>query len=156
MMSSTKVLTASLFFLGIAGTAAAQKQGYDSFRKQTAQALTNPAPTAETSGSQTTAVAKTDFYFKSKKDSLDWVKNKKLADNSKGFRILVSLQERHLWVVIDEDTLLSAPAAVASGRTVRGRCWARTPIRSGRRRDGSTSKRRRSSASRLATFHRAA
>ena len=58
------------------------------------------------------------FHFKSKKDSLDWVKNKKLADNSKGFRILVSLQERRLWVVDGEDTLLSAPAAVASGQTL--------------------------------------
>jgi lipoprotein-anchoring transpeptidase ErfK/SrfK len=118
MMSSTKVLTASVFILGIAASAAAaQKQGYEGFRRQTAQALTNPA-TTDAEGAKRADTPKTDFSFKSKKDSLDWARNKKLADNSKGFRIIVSLQERHLWVVIDEDTLLSAPAAVASGRTL--------------------------------------
>lgn len=116
-MSSTKVLTASLLAAGIAGTAApilAQSQGYESFRRQTGQALTTPA-SAEGSGAEK---AKTDYYFRNKKDSLDWAKNKRLAEKSKGFRIIVSLQEKHLWVVIDEDTLLSAPAAVASGRTL--------------------------------------
>lgn len=118
-MSSTKVLTASLLAFGLAGTAApslAQTQGYDRFRRQTGQALTNPT-SAERSGSKQKDSA-TDYNFRSKKDSLDWARWKKVADNSKGFRVLVSLQERRLWVVIDDDTLLTAPAAVASGQTL--------------------------------------
>jgi lipoprotein-anchoring transpeptidase ErfK/SrfK len=118
-MSSTKVLTASLLAFGLAGTPApalAQTQGYESFRKQTGDALTGKAAATESGSAHQTAA--TDFYFKSRRDSLDWAKWKKVADNSKGFRILVSLQERHLWVVIDEDTLLSAPVAVASGQTL--------------------------------------
>ena len=113
-MSSTKVLTASLLAFTIAGTGAeAQTQGYESFRRQTGQALTNR--TAE-SGSQNEAA--TNFSFRNKKDSLDWAKNKAIAEKSTGFRIIVSLQEARLWVVIDEDTLLNAPAAVASGKTL--------------------------------------
>lgn len=117
-MSSKQVLTASLLALGIAGTGAtlpAQSQ-YESFRRQTGDALTNPRPAA--AESVTRKETPTDFFFRSKADSLSWVKNKKIADNSRGFRVIVSLQERRLWVVIDEDTLLSAPAAVASGQTL--------------------------------------
>ena len=120
-MSSTQVLTASLLAVAIAGsssTAAAQSKGYESFRRQTADALTRKPAATEASGTSGQDSTPTDYYFKSRKDSLDWAKNKRLADNSKGFRILVSLQERHLWVVIDEDTLLSAPVAVASGQTL--------------------------------------
>ena len=119
-MSSTKVLTASLLAFAIAGTAAtssAQTQGYDTFRRQTGQALTNKGAAAEAAGSRQDS-APTDYYFRSQKDSANWARWKKVADNSKGFRVLVSLQERHLWVVIDEDTLLSAPVAVASGQTL--------------------------------------
>jgi lipoprotein-anchoring transpeptidase ErfK/SrfK len=46
------------------------------------------------------------------------VKHKSIADNSKGFRVIVSLKERRLRVVDVEDTLLSAPVAVASGQTL--------------------------------------
>src|SRR6476620_3233909 len=115
-MSSTNVLTASLLAFSIVGTTApvsAQSQGYDSFRTKTGQALTN-RPTKE-SGDGTKA---TDFSFSSRSDSLNWAKWKKEAEKSQGFRVVVSLQERRLWVVIDEDTLLSAPAAVASGQTL--------------------------------------
>ena len=113
-MSSTKVLTASLLAFTIAGTGAeAQTQGYESFRRQTGQALTNRT---DESGSQRERA--TDFRFRNKKDSLDWAKNKAIAEKSTGFRIVVSLQEAHLWVVIDEDTLLSAPVSVASGKTL--------------------------------------
>jgi lipoprotein-anchoring transpeptidase ErfK/SrfK len=118
-MSSTKVLTASLLAFGLTGTAApslAQTQGYDSFRRQTGQALTNP--TAAESAGRRQKEPVTDFRFRSRKDSLDWAKNRRIAENSKGFRIVVSLQERRLWVIIDEDTLLTAPAAVASGQTL--------------------------------------
>lgn len=44
---------------------------------------------------------------------------------STGLRIVVSLARRHLWVLDRGDTLLSAPAAVASGRSLdfAGRHW---------------------------------
>jgi L,D-transpeptidase-like protein len=40
-------------------------------------------------------------------------------------RIVVSVDLRRLWVIVGEDTLLSAPVAVGSGRTIRGkeRSW---------------------------------
>jgi lipoprotein-anchoring transpeptidase ErfK/SrfK len=117
-MSSKNVLTASLLAFGLAAPALAQSRGYESFRRQTGDALTSKKTASETSGSSRQDSAPTDYYFRSKKDSLDWARWKKVADKSTGFRILVSLQERHLWVVVDEDTLLSAPAAVASGQTL--------------------------------------
>ena len=124
MMSSTKVLTASLLALGRCGyrePAVAQTQGYESFRRQAGNALTGKKAdgvNTEAAGSGRQETTRTDYYFRSRKDSLDWAKWKKVADKSDGFRILVSLQERHLWVVVDEDTLLSAPVAVASGQTL--------------------------------------
>lgn len=117
-MSSTTVLTASLLAFGIAGTTTpvfGQSQGYDSFRRQTGQALTNRS-SADESGARD--AARTDYSFRNKRDSLDWAKNKRIAERSTGFRVIVSLQEKHLWVVIDEDTLLSAPVSVASGQTL--------------------------------------
>ncbi len=120
-MSSKQVLTASLFAFGLAGTAVptqAQTRGYESFRRETGDALTGKSTTTEAAGSSRQDSSPTDYFFRSKKDSLNWVKWKNIADKSTGFRILVSLQERHLWVVFGEDTLLSAPAAVASGQTL--------------------------------------
>jgi lipoprotein-anchoring transpeptidase ErfK/SrfK len=127
-MSSTKVLTASLFAFAIAGSSApsaAQSQSYETFRRQTGNALTGKIAATESSDDHS-GDAPTDYYFKSRRDSLDWAKWKKVADRSKGFRILVSLQERHLWVVMDDDTLLSAPAAVASGQTLDYRGFSKT------------------------------
>lgn len=99
-MSSKQVLVALLALLLILGLAA----------------IASPALAQVQAGS--IRDDSTRFRFKNRKDSLDWVRNKKLADQSTGFRILVSLQERRLWVVVAEDTLLSAPAAVASGQTL--------------------------------------
>jgi lipoprotein-anchoring transpeptidase ErfK/SrfK len=47
------------------------------------------------------------------------------ADRSTGFRVIVSLDERKLWVVDGVDTLRVAPIAVASGNTLvyGGRKW---------------------------------
>jgi hypothetical protein len=117
-MSSTKILIASLLALGIAGTATAQTQGYESFRRQTSDALTGKTAAAVAETRRESKTLQTDYYFKSRADSLNWAKNKKIADNSTGYRVIVSLQERHLWVVFGEDTMLSAPVAVASGRTL--------------------------------------
>ena len=58
------------------------------------------------------------YSFKSRADSLAWSKNRSLAARSTGFRLVVSLQDRHLWAIIGRDTVLSAPAAVAKGTTL--------------------------------------
>jgi hypothetical protein len=58
------------------------------------------------------------YSFKSRADSLAWSKSRTLARNSTGFRLVVSLQDRHLWAIIGRDTVLSAPAAVAKGTTL--------------------------------------
>lgn len=55
------------------------------------------------------------YSFKSRADSLAWTRNRALAKKSTGFRLVVSLQDRHLWAIIGKDTVLSAPAAVAKG-----------------------------------------
>lgn len=120
-MSSTRILTASVFALMTTSTAAfasAQSQGIDSFRRETARALTAKPRTEEPSTGRSSQAVPTDYVFKSRKDSLDWASKRNLAFKSTGFRVVVSLQERHLWVITDDDTLLSAPAAVAKGSTL--------------------------------------
>src|SRR5581483_10054432 len=59
------------------------------------------------------------YTFTSKADSISWAKNRAIAEKSKGFRIVVSLQDRHLWTIVGEDTVLSAPVAVAKGTTLK-------------------------------------
>lgn len=56
--------------------------------------------------------------FTSRRDSLEWARAKRLADKSSGFRVIVSLQACHLWVLDEEDTVLSASVAVAKGTTL--------------------------------------
>lgn len=65
------------------------------------------------------------YSFKSRRDSLSWEHAKNLAEHAKGLHLVVSLQDRHVWAIMDEDTLLSAPAAVAKGTTLEyaGREW---------------------------------
>lgn len=68
--------------------------------------------------------------FKSTADSLAWVRARTLATKGSGLRVIVSLRERHVWVMRGADTLRSAEAAVASGMTISysGRSWTfRTP-----------------------------
>jgi hypothetical protein len=71
------------------------------------------------------------YTFGSPADSLEWAHARDLAVSSTDFRIVVSLQDRLLWVVSGtSDTLLSAPVAVASGLKLdyAGRSWTfRTP-----------------------------
>src|SRR5262249_27544927 len=62
---------------------------------------------------------KPEYSFESKADSLSWAKSKAVAEKASGFHIVVSLQDRHLWAVIGEDTVLSAPVAVAKGTTLK-------------------------------------
>ncbi|MEO7082872.1 MAG: L,D-transpeptidase [Gemmatimonadaceae bacterium] len=58
------------------------------------------------------------YSFKSKTDSLSWARHRELASKASGFRVVVSLQDHHLWAIVGEDTVLSAPAAVAKGTTL--------------------------------------
>jgi hypothetical protein len=53
-----------------------------------------------------------------------------VAARSTGFRLIVSLKEKRLWAIVDEDTVLSAPVAIAKGTSLKfgGREWVfRTP-----------------------------
>lgn len=67
-------------------------------------------------------------------DTADWMRAKALADNARGFRLVISLEERRLWAIIGTDTLLDAPVGVASGLSLdyQGRRWKFTTPR-GRR-----------------------
>ena len=55
---------------------------------------------------------------------------RRLAQNANGFRIVISLDDRALWVLRDSDTIRTASVGIASGLTLRvaGRQWTfRTP-----------------------------
>jgi hypothetical protein len=69
--------------------------------------------------------------FSSRRDSLDWVSARALARRATGFRIEISLQDRLLWTIVGQDTLLRAPIAVATGDTLayEGRRWTFTTPR---------------------------
>lgn len=120
-MSSKGLLTASIATLGTIALAAplvGQTQSYDTFRRETRSAL-SAKPHADEAGNKVRrAEVDTEFHFKNRRDSLDWAHNKAIADKSTGFRIIVSLEAHHVWVVAEEDTLLSAPASTAKGTTL--------------------------------------
>ena len=68
--------------------------------------------------------------FRSRADSLEWMSAKAVADRSTGFRLIVSLQDKRLWAIVGEDTVLDAPVATAKGTTLKygKRAWTfRTP-----------------------------
>src|SRR3954468_20228748 len=121
-MSRNRVFTASLLALasavGSAPVAGQTSQGYETLRRETGRTVKSPTRVGEGRAGRSGQSSDTEFSFKNKKDSLNWAKNRALAEKSTGFRVIVSLQERHMWVVTDEDTLLSAPAAVAKGNTL--------------------------------------
>ncbi|HET7321988.1 MAG TPA: L,D-transpeptidase family protein [Longimicrobiaceae bacterium] len=60
----------------------------------------------------------------SRADSLAWVRARDAAMNAKGRRVVLSLFDRHLWLIEGTDTLVSAPAGIGMGVvTVNGRTW---------------------------------
>ena len=65
------------------------------------------------------------MHFESEADSLDYEVNRRKAEQAKEYRIVVSLFDRHLWVMDGDDTLRSAPAAVAMDSTLAfgGKVW---------------------------------
>ncbi|MDQ6830525.1 MAG: L,D-transpeptidase [Gemmatimonadota bacterium] len=58
--------------------------------------------------------ASTKGYPTSEADSLDWLAARGSAERAKGFRVVVSMFDRRLWVIRGADTLMSAPVAVAT------------------------------------------
>ena len=76
------------------------------------------------------AAATSERRFRNRADSLAWVSARNLADRSAGFRLIVSLQDKRLWAIVGEDTVLNAPVATAKGTTLKygNREWTfRTP-----------------------------
>ncbi len=67
---------------------------------------------------ETSSIESRRHFFRSRKDSLNWVWARNLAEHSSGYRVVVSLMDRHLWVLSGSDTLRSAPVAVASRSTL--------------------------------------
>ncbi|MDB4909561.1 MAG: ErfK/YbiS/YcfS/YnhG family protein, partial [Gemmatimonadetes bacterium] len=65
------------------------------------------------------------MHFESNADSLDYENNRRLAQEAKEYRIVVSLFDRRVWVMNGDDTLRSAPAAVAMDSTLAfaGHVW---------------------------------
>jgi len=63
--------------------------------------------------------------FKSRKDSLEWRAARNVATRSSGYRIIVDLFARELYVLDRDDTLRVAPAATAMNATLSygGRSW---------------------------------
>jgi len=57
--------------------------------------------------------------FRNRADSLAWASARNLADRSSGFRLIVSLQDKRLWAIVGEDTVLNAPVATAKGTTLK-------------------------------------
>ncbi|HKW48720.1 MAG TPA: L,D-transpeptidase, partial [Gemmatimonadaceae bacterium] len=76
--------------------------------------------TAQPRDSESSAgTASSERRFRNRADSLSWVSARNLADKSNGFRLIVSLQEKRLWAIVGEDTVLSAPVATAKGTTLK-------------------------------------
>ena len=74
--------------------------------------------------------ASSERRFRNRADSVAWVSAKNIADRSSGFRLIVSLQDKRLWAIVGEDTVLNAPVATAKGTTLKygNRAWTfRTP-----------------------------
>jgi hypothetical protein len=99
---------AGLFAFGLSAGAQGMQRG------QTEVGARNAAYTPDDSTDDTHAV----YSFKSRSDSISWARNRVLASKASGFRLVVSLQDRHLWAIVGRDTVLSAPAAVAKGTTL--------------------------------------
>ena len=68
--------------------------------------------------------------FRSRADSIEHERARRLAAEARGYRIVISLEDRKLQVLYDSDTIRTATVAVASGLTLdfAGRKWTfRTP-----------------------------
>jgi len=107
-------LSAAILFAVPSG-AHAQGRGGRHPRSDAAKRLWRPSSDSISSIDDDESVT---LHFSSPADSLSWLRGRSLARKSTGLRIVVSLQERHLWAIAGHDTLLSAPVAVAKGTTL--------------------------------------
>ena len=109
-------------FLGtvgaVASLASAPAFGTHVVSAQVLQASNELSPRGRRAARVDTTDLGTPYSFKSHADSVSWAHNRALADRASGFRVVVSLQDRHLWAIVNEDTVLSAPASVAKGTTL--------------------------------------
>jgi hypothetical protein len=109
--------------LGALGTSpgCAHAQNLDALRQDIARARTGPGDSTDSSS---TGEAR-GYHFKTRADSLAWARARAAAEHATGFRLVVSLQDFRLWAIVDADTVLSAPAAVAKGTTLEyaGKAW---------------------------------
>jgi len=92
--------------------AAASAQGVQSSRTELASRHSDAVDSLDDAG------ARASYSFKSRSDSLAWARSRAVAAKASGFRLVVSLQDRHLWAIVGRDTVLSAPVAVAKGTTL--------------------------------------
>ena len=60
-----------------------------------------------------TAASSNRQVFKSRKDSLSWENAREAAERSKGYRIVVNIYDKQLYVIDGKDTLRKAPVATA-------------------------------------------
>jgi L,D-transpeptidase-like protein len=130
-MSSIQIHTILGTFGAVAllGSFPARAQGSKSLQNDLARVRTSAGALDTTD--TTDADSHVEYSFTSKSDSLSWARNRGVAARSNGFRIVVSLQDRHLWTIVGKDTVLSAPVAVAKGTTLKygSRKWTFTTPR---------------------------
>jgi lipoprotein-anchoring transpeptidase ErfK/SrfK len=104
---------------------------------QESRQRTRVTPVSSMSTEGTPKTPRATGRFSSRADSLEYVRARTLAAEARGYRVVISLEDRTLWVLYDSDTIRTATVAVASGLTLdfAGRKWTfRTPreARSGR------------------------
>lgn len=127
---------AALLLLPACSHASAQRQVIerDSLDRDTLQrpsAATYADSTADSSMASAVPIPpKPVMHFRSRADSLAWASARRSAARAHGLRVVVSIFDREVVVLSGEDTVRTAPAAVASGLTLAyaGHSWSfRTP-----------------------------
>jgi hypothetical protein len=117
-MSSTRIqkifgtLAAAASFAALPAVSTAQAGGPQGAIYDLTSNRTKPA-------ADSTEDAASGYSFKSRADSISWAHSRATAERAKGFHLVVSLQDKHLWAIIGEDTVLSAPVAVAKGTSLK-------------------------------------
>jgi len=109
----------ALLVLGLLpGCASAQHSGpvEEAPRRTVTLAAQDTSPSRD---SETVVAASSERRFRNRADSLAFVSAKRLADKSGGFRLVVSLEDKRLWAIVGEDTVLNAPVATAKGTTLK-------------------------------------
>ena len=132
-MPSRLRISAVLLLPLLAAPACAHSQVIQSLGSSVVAAADSAQHDAVRSAASAAAAATTNFRapepldvpFASRRDSLEWVAARNRADGASGFRIVVSLRDRQLWVIDGEDTLRTAPVAVGKGTTLdyKGKTW---------------------------------